>query len=277
MKKILFIADGSAVGEDAAKYALHLAKRMQADLVVADWISLFSPSFALQDDTEDEDETRGAYPGSCYLLQITNTLKIDLAARALPESFWPDISIAQRSDCWQNDICFIVTAGEVYYGPTALTVAPKFRKLLTHLAVPVIILPENARIRYPERYVFITDVNVNDCDCLRDLTDLANVSAATVTLTRIESGMPLKPDLATAVAAIMKEKMHTAAYGRMCYRPLACSNGKNDIGCLVESLRPEAIALTYAIGGIFSNTLVCGLEKKITGSLDIPLIVFPER
>lgn len=240
MDLILVITDGGQPAKRAVDYAAHLAKRVQADILLTSMANLIGVPINV--DIDD-------YP----------------AEPAADEIHLPAIK-------------YIVVAGDVYYGASALMLSPKFEQLLLKANAPVIVVSEDVPVRYSEKFVFLTDITVDDRNEIRQLCRLAGLSAASVMLTQVNAPRPLDKEQQLVWNTIMRDKITAIDYGRIYHHNIPDSINNGDMEFIVKECRAEALALVYPQGGIAGDEiLICGFKNALHGNLKVPLVIFPSR
>lgn len=240
MDLILVITDGDQPANRAVNYAAHLAKRVQADILIASMVNL-----------------AGA--------PVNADADIDI-----------DQPEAEVNDLQHPAIKYIIVAGDVYYGASSLMISPKFEQLLLNANAPVIVISEDMPVRYSEKFVFLTEISADDRDAIGQLCQLASISAASVMLTQVNAPRPLDKEQQFAWNAIMRDKITTIDYGRIYHYNIPDEIDKTDMEFVVKECGAEALALVYPQGGIAGDeTLICGFKNALYGNLKVPLIIFP--
>lgn len=236
---ILAVTDGTSASTKAFHYAAHLAKRMNADVLIAPLSQLVMKSLAVN--------------------SAEDMIIADDASQLPP-------------------LKYIVIAGDVYFGASSLIAGPAYEQLLLKSNAPVIIIPEDAPMRYTEKFVFLTDISANDHCEIDQLCRLADLSAGSVMLTQVNAPGQLDREQQTVWDQIMREKISTIAYGRIYHQNIPENSGTTDMDYVIHGFGAETIALAYPQDNILGKELLSfGLWGSLLGSLKIPLILFPKN
>jgi nucleotide-binding universal stress UspA family protein len=284
MRTIILFSDYSQQSAHAGRYAIHLAKKIKANIIVSD--AIVHKVDALAEYTGDfAAETDEIQQAEQILADYCTKLEDQLIATTLPGKFIPAISphsnpfefsdsTLEFVDHLEAD--YVIMASNIYYGKTSVMTARNIDTVLNCTKSPLIIVPEDAPIRYPEKYAFVNDISRNNFPFLEQLVSLAEISAAELMLVNINNGRPLDTDQERALCTIMKETSHNVDYGRIYHRYPKNEVKKTDVEWLFEDNRFEAIALVYSETDICKKILSAVKDEKIRGSIDVPLIIFQD-
>ncbi len=286
MKTIIVFTDGSKQAEHAITYAIHLAKKIKANVLLSDAVKVSRKMLALHTEGfEDNFEDRSPNEND-KLPSLCNSLEEELAQNALPGKFYPAV-YCQSEQMPLNetikyfeenlDIAFIILRVNLYYGASSIMAGDTCAKVLEFANCPVILVPEHAPIRYTEKYAYVADINNRNVSILTHLTKLADCSAAEVMLVNINGGRPLDKDQENALRLIMKETISQINYGRIYYRHLPNSVLKSDVEWLMQDNRFEMLVLPYHKHGVIRSLLQFNYANKLTGNINVPLLIYPAK
>ena len=286
MKTIIVFTDHSKQSEHAAAYAIHLAKKIKANILLSDAICIPNAVSALQAEGLYESVEYEPPAENNKLLSLCNSLENELAENALPGKFSPAIYCQSEAMPFNEainyfeenlDIAFIIVGVNLYYGALSIMAGDTCAKVLEFASCPVILVPEEAPIRYAEKYAYVADINNRNVSILAHLTKLADCSAAEVMLVNINAGRPFDEDQENALRSIMKETISQIDYGRIYYRHLPNSVLKSDVEWLMQDNRFEMLVLPYHKHDVISSLLQFNYADKLTGDINVPLLIYPAR
>lgn len=284
MKNIIVFTDYSKQCDHATKFAIHLAKKIKANILMVEAVStehrVLSLNFAgvnvgFEDHLPEQNER---------LRNMCNVLENELTENALPGKFLPAI-YCQRQLLPVNEalmlfeesleIAFTVCAANLYYSSSSIIAGKICGQLLESAISPVILVPESAPVRYAEKYAFMADLTSNNVFHLTETSKLAELSAAELMVVNINNGRPLDKDQEIAVKTIMRETTHQIDYGRIYYRHLPNSVLKSDLEWLFQDNRFEALVMVYRKNSILNQVLRFDYTDKLIGNIDVPLVIYP--
>jgi nucleotide-binding universal stress UspA family protein len=285
METIIVFTDYSKQSEHAAKYAIHLAKKIKANILISDAVKEPNPVYASHDAGsysvfEASDNVRK----SNRLLKFCDTLENELAATTLPDKFVPaiysqpvEMPLIDTARYFEEnlDVAFIVLAVTLYYGASSIMAGDTCGKILASTNIPVILIPEDAPVRYAEKYAFVADINNNNVSTLVKVAELAAYSAAEVMLVNINNGRPLDEAQEGALRSIMKETIYQIDYGRVYYRHLPNEVLKDDMEWLMQDNRFEMLVVVHSKNNTTSPLLQFNYSNKIVGNINVPVLIYP--
>jgi len=287
MKTIVVFIDYTSRSEHAVKYAVHLAKKIKANIFVADVIKKNKkPTIALSNGALDSVSGFSDPDDNFRLLNFCRALENELAENTLPGKFSPSVSCCQQEmplhkvvDFFEEhkDIAFILLGTNLYYGAASIMLGDTCGNILALSNSPVILVPEDAPVRYAEKYVYLADINTNNVLPLAELAKLAEYSAASIMLVSINAGRPMDADQEKALKLIMKDDISQVDYGRIYYRYLPNNVLKSDTEWLMQDNNFEMLAITYDAQGVINPLLQFGFEDKIIGNVNVPLLIYPTK
>jgi nucleotide-binding universal stress UspA family protein len=284
MKTIIVFTDHSKRSEHATAYAIHLAKKIKANVLLSDAICVPNAVSALHADGSNESFADRPPVENNKLLSLCNSLENELTENSLPEKFSPTIYCQSEAMPFNEainyleetlDIAFIILGVDLYYGASSIMAGDTCAKVLEFTSCPVILVPEYAPIRYAEKYAYVADINDHNVSILTHLTKLADCSAAEVMLVNINGGRPLDKDQENALRSIMKETISQIDYGRIYYRHLPNNVLKSDVEWLMQDNRFEMLAMIHTKCNIISPLLQFDCSSKVIGNINVPLLIYP--
>jgi len=286
MKNILLLTDYTPASAQAAQYALRLAKRINANIIVSDSLLVPEQVLVLMGDAIGSELEAELPQAQDKLAALCYGMEQHLIANTFPGSFVPGIycqsgtlpvAEAIRSLEEKNDIVFIILAANLYYGSHSIMAGETCGTILRSSRTPVIAVPESALVRVAEKYTCITDITNNNGRYLGLLADLASYSAAELMLVNINNGRPLDHEQEQALKALMKEMIDHVDYGRMYYRYVPNEAPETDMEWLFKCNRFEALAMVYPKKELYKRVLRFDYQERMIGNIDVPVFIFPSE
>ncbi len=284
MKTIVVFTDHSKQSEHAARYAMHLAKKIKANVLLSDAIKMPNRVLALRAVRSNDSFEEQEPPDNNSLLTFCGLLENELLENTLPGKFSPaiycqpdEMALDEVISYFEEnlDVAFIVLAANLYYGTSTIMAGVTCGEILTISNIPVILVPEDAPIRYAEKYAFVADIDNSNISTLTHITKLADCSAAEVMLVNINTGRPLDEDQENALRSIMKETITQIDYGRIYYRHLPNSVSKSDVEWLMQDNKFEILVVVHHKNNKNSPLLKFDYSGKMVGNINVPLLIYP--
>jgi nucleotide-binding universal stress UspA family protein len=286
MKTIAILIDFSKRSEHAAIYALHLAQKIEADvllfnafLVPAD-ISIAAAQVAwpfyeyeeIKTDTEKN------------LTKFCNKLKDDVMARPLPGTFMPAITClceegpvadALPALCKDKNIVLLVAGTHGSDAISTFVLGNNSRELIDDTILPLLLVPENASIENIEKIVFATDLDINDVKYINSLAGLANKFSANIMIANVNPETPADTIHNKAENSFMQEMVLNADYRRISYRNIPDQNVQKGLVCVLGNEKPDMLVMVHRKSNLLDFFFKSSMTKKIAAETPVPLLVYP--
>lgn len=286
MKTIAVLIDFSERSEHAAKYALHLAKKIKANILLfnAFLVPADMPMAAGQVawPVYEYDEIKADAEKS--LKSFCNKLKRGSKEKPLPGTFLPAITwqceegpvVNAIATLESNKAVRLLVAGT--HGSDAITsfvLGNNCRELIDDARFPLLLVPENASFKNLDHIIFATDLDLNDIDYINAVAGLANEFTADVTVVNVnpETGADAKHN--KSENAFMQEMVQKVKYKRSSFRNIPNQNVKKGIAWALENEKPDMLVMVHRKSSLFDLFFKSSVTKKIASNTTIPLLVYP--
>jgi nucleotide-binding universal stress UspA family protein len=285
MKTIAVLTDFSRRSEHAALYALHLAQKIKADVL------LFN---AFQVPAETLNSRRNAWPVEDYdeieestekkLKALRIKLENEVKEKSFPGTHLPAVSCQCEEGAIANNIAsleenknivLIVLATHGVDKVSAFLMGNNCRQIIDAASTPLLVIPENCSIKNIEKFAFATDLVHNDIDYISSLASLAKQFSAEILIANVNPHSPLIKEHENAVTAFKKEVMHKINYGRVYYRNIPNENVKKGLDWLIENVRFDILVMVHRKGDLSDLFIKSSITKKIADHTYLPLLVYP--
>ncbi len=284
MKTIAVLTDFSERAEHAAMYALHLAKKIGANVVLYNVSTsrvqvpvAVSSVYAGDDEHEVRPENRDAL--SLLAGKLTNRSKeMSFPGATLPEitfdkSGGHEIVDAMTSLINNDDIVLIVTSPGLNDSIEAFIQGDDCRKIVDWSNVPVLVVPDSASIRNPEKIAFVSEFEGSDTRYIDALLNLTGKFSPEIMVAHLEEGCN-PTSLQIAEKALLASIYNKVDYGRIYCRCIpfakqACwqwlkDNKRSDILVMVQQSQQK-------LKEFFKR----GQGSQVTYHITIPVLIFP--
>jgi len=284
MKTIAILTDFSARAEHAAMYALHLAKKIGANVVLYNVCPLTVQIQVAVSSVYSEDDEQEVMPENCNnLLSLTERLTNRLKETSFPGAVLPEIIFdrssgheivdAMTSLINNDDIMLIVTSPSLNDGIEAFIQGDDCRKIVDWANVPVLVVPDSASIRNPEKIAFVSEFEGSDTSYINSLLTLAGKFSPEIMVAHLEEGCN-PTSLQIAEKALLASIYNKVDYGRIYCRCIpfakqACwqwlkDNKRSDMLVMVQ--QPQ-----HKLKEFFKR----GQASQVTFHITIPVLIFP--
>jgi nucleotide-binding universal stress UspA family protein len=286
MKTIAVLIDFSKPSEHAARYALHIAQKIEADILLfnAFLVPADIPMAAAQvawpvyEYEEIKTDTEKS------LTKLCNKLKHEVKVRPLPGTFMPAITclceegpVADALLALEKDknIVLLVAGTHGSDAISTFMLGNNCRELIDNTTLPLLLVPGNASIENIEKIVFATDLDINDVKYINSLAGLANKFSANIMIANVDPEMPADTKHNKAENSFMQEIVLTADYRRISYRNIPDQNVKRGLNWVFGHEKPDMLVMVHRKSSILDFFFKSSMTKKIAADTPVPLLVYP--
>jgi len=281
MKTIAVLTDFSARAAHAARYALHLAQKIKADILLFNAfltpsdIPLVASEVAWPLDYEENlQETEKA------LQTLAKKLEHWSDGHHLPGEHVPKIdcnceqgplSVAISAIEKNKDIFLIVMGAHGADALTTLMLGNNCRQLIDATKLPLLLVPEHARFKIPERIAFATELNFADIGYLESLGHLAKYFSAEIMVTHIQKDDGKDQE---ELQSFMDHVAARVAYNKVTYCALSGKTPIKGLEWLLQHNRPDLLVMMHHERGLFASIFGSSITQKMAAHTPLPMLVF---
>ena len=285
MKTIAVLTDFSARAEHAARYALHLAKKVKANillytafLVPSDTPMAAQVAWPMVDYNEIKNDTEKT------LKALAKKLEAESKEGHFPGTFLPAVSYQCDEGSIANNITGLEENGDISllvlatHGSdeiSAFMFGNNCRQVIGSANTPVLIVPEKTPLSDIEKIAFATDITYTDVEYVKSLSKLAEKFGAEITITNVNPDNPLDSEHNAAVRLFMDDIEHDVDYRKITFKSVPGSNVKKGLEWLIENIKFDLLVMVHRKSTMFELLFRPSITKKIAGRVDIPLLVYP--
>jgi nucleotide-binding universal stress UspA family protein len=285
MKTIAILTDFSARAEHAGMYALNLAKKIKANVLLYNSFlvpvdvpmaaPIAWPVMDYNDVKKDTEKTLG---------QLAKKFEKELKENHLPGTFLPSISwqcdegaVANNIPLIEEDskIVLIVIATHGADEISAFMFGNNCRNVIDAAAIPVLVVPDNSNIGDIDKLVFATDVTFSDVQYIKALAGLAKQLSAEIIITNVNPDNPLDSEHDAAVRLFMNDVENDVDYKQISYQSVSNTSVKRGLEWLAENITFDMLVMVHRKSSFFEMIFKPSMTKKIADRTAIPLLVYP--
>jgi nucleotide-binding universal stress UspA family protein len=285
MKTIAVLTNFSDRSEHAAQYALHLAQKINANIL------LFN-SFLVPSDIAIDAQV--AWPDGEYedmrsdsvkkLNQLSGKLVGEIKNTIFPGSFQPKITCRCEEGTIANalskleenkNIILLVIGTHSTDDLSTFLMGNNCRQVIDVAKIPLLIIPGSAPVGNLKKIVFATDITYSDVAYIKALTSLAGQFSAELVITNINPDTPLDKEQDASVQLFMNDVINEVDYKPINFRTIPNYNVKKGLEWLIENIKFDVLVMVHRKSSFFEFFYKASLTKKIAAQTTIPLLVYP--
>jgi nucleotide-binding universal stress UspA family protein len=280
MKTIAVLTDFSPRANNAARYALRLARQLHANILLYHTFLVpaaepLSAQIAwppeeygeLQKDSEQELQK---------LARKLNKELVDLPGGA----FRPSIVcsghagsfILNLDDLTGNKELILLVMANHHAGFSALITGNHLRDILDTVSLPVLVVPEHSAFKKIEKIAFATDLDDHDLEVIQSLTGLARPFNAEIMLAHISSPDPIAEQ---AVKDFLQEVGNRIDYPNIYYRQVDKKKIRQGLQELEQHTGADMLVMVHRNKGFIEQLFGGSNAQKIAVDPLLPLLIYP--
>jgi nucleotide-binding universal stress UspA family protein len=284
MNTIAVLTDFSEKSTHAVRFALHIAKRMKANVTlfslkaVPAWRELqVNAGYDLLTDSDPSTDDE--------LAEFTLKMELDLQQRTFPGAFLPNLTYNPEATDIVDIMTTIVNDSQVSLVVTAppgkddlctYLLSDEARKMMEWSTVPVLVVPSSAPIKNFEKIAFITNLLEGDLLSITELNQLTGAFSSQLMIAHLNE-KPADQQLLDA-----EKKFCDALYKtRGCYgahfRSISDAQNQNDWEWLKANKQTDLLSVVLGNRTQMPGHFNRGRNPHATYHLTIPVMVLPKR
>ncbi len=285
MKTVAVLTNFSDRSEHAARYALHLAQKIKANIL------LFN-SFLVASDIPIDAQV--AWPAGAYeeiqgysekkLKELCKKLEDEVKTKHTSLIFQPKITHLCEEGTIANtlnkleeneDIILMVIGTHSTDDLSTFLMGNNCRQIIDAATLPLMIIPGNAPIKDIEKFAFATDITYSDVAFISALTSLARQFSAEIMITNVNPDTPLDSAHDAAVHLFMNDVTNEVEYNKISYRSIPNNNVKKGLEWLTANSSFDMLVMAHRKSSFFEFFYTSSISKKMAACSTIPLLIYP--
>ena len=275
MKTILVPTDFSKNSINAIDYAVALAKREKAKIILLNAFHIVSPSFDIPLPSDIINSTRIDINKKLEMLcaEIKKTKKVkcdsivkfDLAVDAIIET----------TKEVKPDLIIMGTKGasgikEVLMGSNTASVIEKAQ-------CPVIAVPESARFDGIKKISYASDYYASDIDAMKKLVEIAKLFNAKITVIHVSDEEFTRYSEETYLNDFKSKVRKKIKYDKISYKLVFGKHLEKVLDKEIDEWHPDLLAMSTLHRNLFYKIFGTSVTRKMAFHSEVPLMVFHHK
>jgi nucleotide-binding universal stress UspA family protein len=285
MKTILVPTDFSPAADNAARYALHLAKGMQAGIKLCNafLVPLETPTasqvvWPLEDYTSVKYETTEELKIFAQKLMEQETVFGDTNAYHPVVEYLSEVgSVADVvADIVEEEKLPLVVMGMSGAGLVSrFVLGSSSRKMIEKARFPVLLVPPKFVFNGIKKIAFATDLSKADIDVINSISGLARSFNAEILIAHITDETYDKQEHQHKMDAFLSDITGKIDYPKIYYRHIKSMDVDHGLDWLTEHGQIDILAMVHRQHSIVDRIFVGSHTQKLARHIKLPLLVFP--
>lgn len=287
MKTLLVPTDFSSPAENAAVYAMHLAKGIRANIKLCHATKVFNNMFYPAQVTWPIDDMPEVDEGATESLKLMaerlthqNMLGDDGAG------FSPEITycseLGETTDVISNTVTrermpLVVMGMSGLGGINRMLFGSSSDNLIDHAHFPVLLVPATYKFKPVKKIAFATTLKKEDIAVVHALAGFAKYMQADILLTHVTDESHDSPGVKERSDAFLKEVCNKANYDRIYYSLIKGHDVDKGLDWLAEHGQIDMLVLVHHNHGFIKRVFGESITLSMTTHATIPLLIFSGR
>ena len=281
MKTIAILADFSESSVHATRFAVHMAKKMKARVLLS---SINTVPARAQLQLAGNHQDMFDFAGK-ELADFAIKTELEMADRYFPGSYLPEITFDAGSSeledvmtaiAHNNDIAMVVTAPPGDTDLATFMLSDACNRIIDWAAVPVMVIPHCATVRNFEKMAFATTLHEEDINSIAELGALMEVFAAELMVAHL-NGDPGNQAIRDEEQKLNRNLYKRLNCGGVYFRSIADDKQHKDWNWLKANKKTELLALMQHPREQMTRFFTRGQNLHSTHHITIPVMVLPKR
>lgn len=286
MKTILVPTDFSAPAKNAARYTMHLAREMKANIRLCNAIMVpvdvpmeAHVSFPITSFEILEQETEKLLKQAAHKMEEQDKLI------ATPEDYHPVVEYVTGVGPVSDVICGFADKKEVSMvlmgmsgagGVARFLLGSSSRKLIEVANFPVLLVPKAVGFKKINKIAFATDLSKEDVAVIHVLAGFARTFNAQILLVHIVEDKPeADKKRKSEIDSFLNEITNSVNYHKIYYQYVLDKDIENGLDWLAAYGQIQVLAMVHRRHNIFHKIFKGSYTQRLKRRIDIPLLVFP--
>ncbi|MFC3560588.1 universal stress protein [Pedobacter jamesrossensis] len=283
MKKILIATDFSVAAEDAARYAIELARQINTEVLLINAAAV---------NTDSPVEILWPIEDYQTLIKRTDTrlknLSISLMDRTPATSehtkAWPKIGIKSdlgsvtdllRETVQQKGIGFVVMGLSRSGYMKRFILGSSSRDVIDSADYPVLFIPKGASFKPICKIAFATDLCLDDMECIHALAAFASLMNAELVIVHV-IGKNVDEGITGRIEAFMSELKNKINYERVYYENVYRVKVEDGLDWLKKHGETDLLVMIHRRNGVINDFVNGSHAQKMARQTNLPLLIMPE-
>lgn len=285
MKTILVLTDFTIRADHAAHYALKLAQKIKADLLLCNIFQVPSnepmaaqATWPLENyDTMEEDSMND-------LGELAARLKKQLNKELVDGQFKPMIGYCTRAGnigdtvneiASTRHVLMVVVSMHGANGLSSFLLGNHASEIIEEAHCPVLIVPYQVPFTGLKKIAFATDLNQSGIDVLNCLSGLAKYSDSEIVITHVADSKQAEEVDRPALKHFFNQVSSKISYPKIYYKAIENKSVTRGLGWLAKNTDIDLLVMVHRKRNFFQKMYDGSLTQKMADHLVKPMLVFP--
>ncbi|NCD72540.1 universal stress protein [Mucilaginibacter agri] len=285
MKTILVPTDFSPAAKNAARYAMHIAKGLKANVLLCNAILI--PAEAPMAGTviwPFEDYGSLKETAEHELNRFANNLKAHEWEFATSDGFRPQVNIGSGigrvvdvvSEAFNTQKAAFAIMGMANPGNLSrFFLGSNSKELIEAATFPLILVPSDFAFAKITKIAIATDLSDGDIEVIHSIASFARHFNAEILVVHITDGFYNEKASKKIIDDFLRQITNKANYPKIYYRHVVDLDVNNGLEWLSEHGRVDMLAIIHRKHSVWHHIFQGSHSQKIAKQINIPLMIYP--
>lgn len=280
MKTIAVLTDLSKSAEHATQYALHIAKKMKANVLLFQVCEVpVVRQLVMAGGNDDEpDHQAGLVDFADRMRQMASARAFDPATMPMLQTDATSTEIVDvMTTIMQNEeICLVVTDPGKERELANYLQSDACNRIIDWARVPVLVVPECAPIRNPEKIAYASRLHEEDINAIAELGNLMESFAAELMVAHLNE-KPADKAIRQCEEQLSLDLYKKLNCGGVYFRSIPDLEVEKNWDWLRANKKTEMLAVMQQPRDIMNKFFGRGQNEALTYHLTVPVMILPKR
>jgi len=283
MKTIAVLTDFSKRAENAARYALHLAEHLHANIKL--YNSFLVPanipmSGQIVWPMESSEDLKLEHMDQLKLFGAKLKKEFSIIANV---KFKPEIeyechdgdftSYLKKLEA-ENDMILLVV-GNHEKGISSWLMGNHVNELMDNITLPVLVIGEEQKFTKINKIAFATDLSTQDIAQIHSLSGLASAFNVEIVIVHVADEKYSEKESQEKVNHLLREVTAKINFSKVYFRDIKSSDAGDGLGWFTAHGRIDMLVMVHHPQTFFQELFKGSLSKEIAAKIHLPLLIYP--
>jgi nucleotide-binding universal stress UspA family protein len=283
MKTIAVLTDFSKRAENAARYALHLAEHLHANIKLYHSFMVpanipMSGEIVWPMKNFEELKTENMHQLKLFGAKLKNEYSTESEVKFKPEIEYEchggDFTSYLKMLETENDMVLLVM-GNHEKGMSSWLMGNHVNELMDNVTLPVLVINEKQKFTKINKIAFATDLSIEDIEQIHSLAGLASAFNAEIVIVHATDENYNEQESQEKVNHLLASISTNVNFSKIYYRQVKSSDAENGLNWYAEHVKIDMLVMVHHHQTFLQKVLGGSLSKKIAKKIELPLLIYP--
>lgn len=283
MKTIAVLTDFSKRAENAARYALHLAEHLHANIKLYNSFLVpanipMSGQIVWPMESSEDLKLEHMHQLKLFGAKLKKEFSIIANVKFKPEIEYEchdgDFTSYLKMLEAENDMILLVV-GNHEKGISSWLMGNHVNELMDNITLPVLVIGEEQKFTKINKIAFATDLSTQDIAQIHSLSGLASAFNAEIVIVHVADEKYSEKESQEKVNHLLREVTAKINFSKVYFRDIKSSDAGDGLGWFTAHGRIDMLVMVHHPQTFFQELFKGSLSKEIAAKIHLPLLIYP--